>query len=201
MLDPKTLTPESLYRLQSDTWMQGAEAELERIILLLHPYAQHDEEMCFDDGKQICYPEDCSAPIYEHVLQEIQEHWKQKNLHERTNNPSKGDALIPELDKSALTHEIRGCLLAVPNAWLDLVYDIDRMMSFADPDYQLFQVKDKFGQLRYYWGTEKAHARDILDRIASMGERAATTICAMCGEWASAKDGFWNVCEAHKNTN
>jgi hypothetical protein len=68
-------------------FQQGEKTERERIILLLHPYAQHDEEMCFDDGKRICYPEDCSAPIYEHVLQEIQEHWKQKNPHERTNNP------------------------------------------------------------------------------------------------------------------
>lgn len=32
MLDPKTLTPESLYKLQSDTWEQGAEAERERIL-------------------------------------------------------------------------------------------------------------------------------------------------------------------------
>lgn len=32
MLDPKTLTPESLYRLQSETWSQGAEFERERII-------------------------------------------------------------------------------------------------------------------------------------------------------------------------
>lgn len=35
MLDPKTLTPESLYKLQSETWAQGAEAERERIIKLL----------------------------------------------------------------------------------------------------------------------------------------------------------------------
>jgi hypothetical protein len=39
MLDPKTLTPESLYRLQSETWSQGAEYERERIIKLLeNPY-------------------------------------------------------------------------------------------------------------------------------------------------------------------
>ena len=31
-LDPATLTPESLYRLQSETWVQGAEFERERII-------------------------------------------------------------------------------------------------------------------------------------------------------------------------
>ena len=32
MLDPKTLTPESLYKLQSETWSQGAEFERERIL-------------------------------------------------------------------------------------------------------------------------------------------------------------------------
>jgi hypothetical protein len=31
MLDPKTLTPETLYRLQSETWVQGAQYERERI--------------------------------------------------------------------------------------------------------------------------------------------------------------------------
>ena len=34
-LDPKTLTPESLYKLQSDTWSQGAEYERERILKAL----------------------------------------------------------------------------------------------------------------------------------------------------------------------
>jgi hypothetical protein len=41
MLDPKTLTPESLYRLQSETWSQGAEFERERIIKILMDYAPH----------------------------------------------------------------------------------------------------------------------------------------------------------------
>jgi hypothetical protein len=31
MLDPKTLTPEELYKLQSETWIQGADYERERI--------------------------------------------------------------------------------------------------------------------------------------------------------------------------
>jgi hypothetical protein len=38
-LDPKTLTPQGLYRLQSDTWAQGADYERERILKLLeNPY-------------------------------------------------------------------------------------------------------------------------------------------------------------------
>lgn len=34
-LDPKSLTPQELYKLQSETWAQGAEYERERIIELL----------------------------------------------------------------------------------------------------------------------------------------------------------------------
>jgi hypothetical protein len=55
VIDPKTLTPESLYKLQSETWSQGAEFERERIIKLLdNPYFHNiqspdthiDCEMC-----------------------------------------------------------------------------------------------------------------------------------------------------------
>jgi hypothetical protein len=34
-LDPKSLSPQQLYTLQSETWAQGAEAERERIIKLI----------------------------------------------------------------------------------------------------------------------------------------------------------------------
>jgi hypothetical protein len=34
-LDPKSLTPQELYKLQSDTWAQGVEYERDRIIKLL----------------------------------------------------------------------------------------------------------------------------------------------------------------------
>jgi hypothetical protein len=67
-LDPKTLTPQGLYRLQSDTWAQGAEFERNRIIKLLKPHAEHDEDMCYFEGKRECYPEDCSAPLIQWVI-------------------------------------------------------------------------------------------------------------------------------------
>lgn len=43
LLDPATLTPESLYRLQSDTWAQGAQYERERIIKLLEENLEFEE--------------------------------------------------------------------------------------------------------------------------------------------------------------
>jgi hypothetical protein len=38
ILDPATLTPLSLYKLQSETWAQGADFERERIIKILAQY-------------------------------------------------------------------------------------------------------------------------------------------------------------------
>jgi hypothetical protein len=46
----------------------GILKERERIIKLLKPLAEHDEEMCYSEGKQECYPEDCSAPLIQWVI-------------------------------------------------------------------------------------------------------------------------------------
>lgn len=47
-------------------YLQGAWDERQRIIGLLEPLAKHDE-FC----AQGCYPEDCSAPNYEHAIELI----------------------------------------------------------------------------------------------------------------------------------
>lgn len=44
-LDPKSLTPQELYKLQSDTWVQGAEHEHERIIKLMEEAGLYDDEL------------------------------------------------------------------------------------------------------------------------------------------------------------
>lgn len=68
---------------ECDCMKSGEVRERERIVELLKPHAEHDEEMCYFDGKLICYPEDCNAGIFAWTLQLIQ--------NERTNNPANGD--------------------------------------------------------------------------------------------------------------
>lgn len=46
---------------------QGVKTERQRIITLLKPLAEHSE-LC-QDG---CYPEDCSAPEFQHAISLIQ---------------------------------------------------------------------------------------------------------------------------------
>jgi hypothetical protein len=51
---------------------QGVKTELQRILNILTPYATHDEEMCYwENGQQVCYPEDCSAPLFQIVIAKI----------------------------------------------------------------------------------------------------------------------------------
>ena len=45
LLDPACLTPEMLYAIQSNTWVQGAKAERERIIKLLEAEQLHDPDV------------------------------------------------------------------------------------------------------------------------------------------------------------
>ena len=42
MIDPQTLTSESLYKLQSETWSQGAQFERERIIKVIKDFGSED---------------------------------------------------------------------------------------------------------------------------------------------------------------
>jgi hypothetical protein len=44
---------------------QGVKTEQHRIISLLQPLAEHDEELCYFEGKLQCWPEDCSAFMYQ----------------------------------------------------------------------------------------------------------------------------------------
>ena len=71
-------------------------------------------------------------------------------------------------------------------------------------DIQVYQVKEKFGGLRFYisGATEEQYA--IIDKAEKMSE----VTCESCGEDASVKkDGYWLIClcdkcfEEYKNRN
>ena len=55
-LDPKSLTPQELYKLQSDTWAQGADYENDRIVKLLEsklcPCVESDTFPGPDDSRE-----------------------------------------------------------------------------------------------------------------------------------------------------
>ena len=95
-----------------------------------------------------------------------------------------------------------GCI--APDGWKDIVLDTDKMLAYIDPDYEITQIKEKFGTLRYYYGTTREYGSieyKIMDAIARAAEARSATICEICGKWGDLDDSQYYIrtlCKEHK---
>ncbi|WP_202972656.1 hypothetical protein [Tsukamurella tyrosinosolvens] len=67
--------------------------------------------------------------------------------------------------------------LEVGRGWYSIIVDLDRDLGAIDPDYQLVQVKEKFGGLRYYVEPEPDKARPGFSELIRGAERMAERTC------------------------
>lgn len=75
------------------------------------------------------------------------------------------------------------------DGWKKLVLEADSMLSFIDPDYKIQQVKQKFGGLRFYFGTEKSGVEySIMYAITEYIESRSRFVCEHCGEFGRLKE-------------
>jgi hypothetical protein len=73
-----------------------------------------------------------------------------------------------------------GCI--APDGWKWIVEDCDRLLARLDPDYEIQQVKEKFGTLRYYYETEAdQEIQEIMDAVVSRAEYLSGKTCEGCG--------------------
>jgi hypothetical protein len=83
--------------------------------------------------------------------------------------------IVPEYWKS----------IDVDEGWYQLILDCDKELTGADPKYQIYQVKEKFGGLRYYTKPSNPDDKDILKIIASIiskYEEIASKTCSATGK-------------------
>lgn len=82
--------------------------------------------------------------------------------------------------------------------WHDIIRRLHADLIVLDPDYKLYQVKEKMGGLRYYIATSHAYSQDdpVHARIAE-AEREASVTCEECGEPGMLRqNGWWRtLCE------
>jgi hypothetical protein len=71
--------------------------------------------------------------------------------------------------------------IEVDEGWYRLVLDCDKELSEIDPKYDLFQVKEKFGGLRYYFQSSNPDVRDKMDAIVAKYEEIASKTCEATG--------------------
>lgn len=89
-------------------------------------------------------------------------------------------------------------MISVPEGWEDLVIELDTALAEIDPDYTIFQVKEKFAGLRYYYHSTKG---EQMEPLVQEAEQKSATICQKCGQPAAQRckpSGWWaTLCEAH----
>ena len=73
--------------------------------------------------------------------------------------------------------------IQVDEGWYQLVIDCDRELSLFDPNYKIIQVKEKFGELRYYIKpSETCYEPRRLHDIISKYEEIAEKTCEATGK-------------------
>lgn len=74
-----------------------------------------------------------------------------------------------------------GKYLSVDPGWYQLVFDLDREIAALAPEYELYQVKEKFGGLRYYVGEIPPEVWDQVRAIKDAAEAHSYRVCEVCG--------------------
>jgi hypothetical protein len=95
-----------------------------------------------------------------------------------------------------------GCI--APDGWKDIVLDTDKMLAYIDPDYEITQIKEKFGTLRYYYSSKFEYGSiegNIMEAITRAAEARSASVCEICGKWGSLDDSSYYIrtlCNEHK---
>ena len=88
----------------------------------------------------------------------------------------------------------------VPDGWWNLVGDTDAKMMFLDPEYTIAQVKEKFGELRFYFDTNtEGLVAEIMRDVAHQGEARSRYLCETCGKYGQLRSLSWirTLCDIH----
>lgn len=83
--------------------------------------------------------------------------------------------------------------------WWPIIAELDRAIAAIAPDYEVQQIKEKFGGLRYYYGVGDAGFDPRIDELIDAAEREAAHTCEFCGAPGRARSGGWikTTCDQH----
>jgi len=83
----------------------------------------------------------------------------------------------------------------VGKGWEPIVLELNLRLAAIDPDYEVHQVKEKFGGLRYYSSLDMHPEAAVFIREA---ERLAAVTCENCGAAGRQRSGGWvrTLCDA-----
>lgn len=65
--------------------------------------------------------------------------------------------------------------------WDGLLYDLHDKLVAVDPNYTLFQVKEKFGGLRFYYSASDPTLDRLFRSIVNFYEKLSLSVCEITG--------------------
>lgn len=66
--------------------------------------------------------------------------------------------------------------------WGDILMKCHAELLAIDPDYEVCQIKEKFGMLRYYFNPSKPEYSRKMQDVAFRYESESQYVCEVCGE-------------------
>lgn len=76
-----------------------------------------------------------------------------------------------------------GKWISCDSGWDWILEDLEAKMSFLDFNYELHQVKEKYGTLRFYYESKKTKnvVQELMKDAVSTAERLSESTCEICG--------------------
>lgn len=76
-----------------------------------------------------------------------------------------------------------GKWIGCDDGWNWILEDLDRKLSYLDPNYELNQLKEKFGTLRFYYQPSVRNdiKLDLMDDAVTIAEMLSASTCELCG--------------------
>lgn len=75
--------------------------------------------------------------------------------------------------------------IACGKGWYQIIVELDERLARLCPEYEVYQVKEKFGALRYYWGCAGKVAPEVYQEMLDITrnyENLSKTVCEETGE-------------------
>ncbi len=127
--------------------------------------------------------------------------------------------LVPGEKPDPENHKPMGPGSGIGKGWLPYLIQLDEILTLIDPDYQIHQIKEKFGGLRYYakpsfgsgqhWDQDakKTVVDDLDDFIRyeafmaqiSSAENKCSHSCEVCGKYAEISGKRWLRCRCDEH--
>ncbi len=91
--------------------------------------------------------------------------------------------------------------------WYRILASLDEELSYLCPDYEIQQIKEKFGTLRWYASYPLDHIKtkdhdivyEIISSLVSYAEAQTSWTCEVCGNQGKLRAGAWVRCLCDKD--